>query len=264
MIENADALVLNRIEFSETSLIVSLFTRQFGKIDGLAKGGRRLKSSFESALDTLAHISVTFLQKKSDSLDLLTESKLIRRFSVTENNLAGLYAGYYVAELVQRLTEKSDPLPKLFDVTVSTLRQLEQGQFVMRTITRFESQLLRHIGEQPSFLQCVSCGKSLVAEYDDEKNHRIGFSHQEGGVLCRECRENVKPLIFVTKETMKCLSIFADPNEDDEHWKTMPMTKNIKGEIRSLQQNYLCHRIGYRPKLFDWLGFIAKNDVESQ
>ena len=262
MIENADALVLNRIEFSETSLIVTLFTRQFGKIDGLAKGGRRLKSSFESALDTLAQISVTFLQKKSESLDLLTESKLVRRFFVTENNLAGLFAGYYVAELIQRLTEKNDPSPKLFDLTVKTLRQFEQGTLIVRTLTRFESQLLLCIGEQPSFKQCVGCGTSLLAEYDDEDNHRIGFSHHEGGVLCRECRENVRPLVFVTKETMKCLSLFADPNVTDEQWKTLPIEKKIKGEIRSLHQNALCHRIGFQPKLFDWLGFIARNDID--
>jgi DNA repair protein RecO (recombination protein O) len=54
--ENADAVVLRTVDFSETCLILTLFTRQFGKIEALAKGGRRLKSPFESALDILTRI----------------------------------------------------------------------------------------------------------------------------------------------------------------------------------------------------------------
>ena len=97
---SVDALVLRTVDFSETSRIVTLYTRQFGKIEALAKGGRRLKSSFESSLDILAQNSVTFIQKRGDVLDLLTESKLIRRFRVHHANLAGTIGGCYVAELV--------------------------------------------------------------------------------------------------------------------------------------------------------------------
>ncbi len=76
----ATAIVLRTVEFSETSLILTLFTREFGKVRGLAKGARRLKSAFESALDLLALCRIVFLRKSSEALDLLTEAKLLRRF----------------------------------------------------------------------------------------------------------------------------------------------------------------------------------------
>ncbi|MGO9110195.1 MAG: DNA repair protein RecO, partial [Thermoguttaceae bacterium] len=95
--EKASALVLRTIDFSETSLVVWLFTREFGKIGALAKGARRLKNPFESALDVLTLCRIVFLHKSSEALDLVTEARLVRRFRPTGRNLAGLYAGYYVA-----------------------------------------------------------------------------------------------------------------------------------------------------------------------
>ena len=72
--EKASALVLRVTDFSETSLVVSLFTREFGKIGAMAKGARRLKNPFESALDVLAHCRIVFLHKSSEALDLVTEA----------------------------------------------------------------------------------------------------------------------------------------------------------------------------------------------
>src|SRR6266513_5517661 len=96
--EKATALVLRVVEFSETSSILTIFTREFGKVRGLAKGARRPKGPFESALDLLCLCRIVFLRKSSDALDLLTEAKLERRFR--PRDLSSLYAGYYVAELL--------------------------------------------------------------------------------------------------------------------------------------------------------------------
>src|SRR5207253_10760688 len=98
--EKATALVLRVVEFSETSSVVTLFTREFGKISGLAKGARRPKGPFESALDLLALCRIVFLRKSPGTLDLLTEAKLLKRFRPRAGELFNLYAGYYVAELL--------------------------------------------------------------------------------------------------------------------------------------------------------------------
>ena len=113
--EKATAIVLRVIEFSETSSVVTLFTRDFGKIRALAKGARRPKGPFESALDLLGLCRIVFLRKSSDALDLLTEAKLERRFRPPGGDLSNLYAAYYVAELLNELTDDYDPHPELFD-----------------------------------------------------------------------------------------------------------------------------------------------------
>ena len=122
--EKAHALVLRTTDWSETSRIATLWTREFGKVHALAKGGRRLKSNFESALDLLTVCSIVFLRKSSGSLDLLTEAQVVQRFPRLRADLGALYAAYYVAELLADWTEDYDPHPPLFDAAVETLRGL--------------------------------------------------------------------------------------------------------------------------------------------
>ena len=122
--EKAQALVLRTTDWSETSRIAALWTREFGKVRALAKGGRRLKSNFENALDLLTYCGIVFLRKSPGSLDLLTEAQVVRRFPRLRTDLAALYAAYYVAELLEDMTEEHDPHPLLFDAALETLDYL--------------------------------------------------------------------------------------------------------------------------------------------
>jgi len=250
--ESDDALVLHRIEFSETSLVLTILTRKFGKILALAKGGRRLKGPFESALDTLAQISVSFLQKRNDSLDLLTESKLVRRFTVTEQNLPGVFGAFYVVELIDLLTTDNDPCPRIFDLAVAVLAQLATGTFVSRSLIRFEQRLLREVGQQPSLDRCVECGDRIDGELT-----RIPFGPLDGGVLCPRCRAGHQQVAIVSRDAIRAMKIL-----DGNDWQRFPLEKTVHNEIRGLLNNYLSHLVGRRPKLFDWFGFIGKHDME--
>ena len=147
--EKATALVLRVVEFSETSSILTIFTREFGKVRGLAKGARRPKGPFESALDLLCLCRIVFLRKSSDALDLLTEAKLERRFR--PRDLSSLYAGYYVAELLSELTDDYDPHPELFDAACETLAGLVDEGRIASLVLRFELTALRVLGHLPSW-----------------------------------------------------------------------------------------------------------------
>src|ERR1700681_2988036 len=109
--ERATALVIRGTDFSETSRIVTLWTKELGKVRALAKGGRRLKSNFDVALDLLTVCSIVLLRKSSGSLDLLTEAQVVERFPRLRTQLPALYAGYYIAELLADWTEDYDPHP---------------------------------------------------------------------------------------------------------------------------------------------------------
>src|SRR5256885_15813014 len=98
--EKAQALVLRTTDWIETSRIATLWTREFGKVRILAKGGRRLKSNFENALDLLTECRIVLLRKSSGGLDLLTEAQVVRRFAQLRTDLPALYSAYYVAEML--------------------------------------------------------------------------------------------------------------------------------------------------------------------
>src|SRR6185369_16753655 len=152
--EKTRGIILRVVEFSETSCIVTLFTEDFGKVGALAKGARRPKGPFEGAIDLLALVRIVLLRKSSDTLDLLTEAKLERRFRAGQRELARLYAGYYVAELLSELTEQGDPHRELFRAAEAALLALDSNEPVAETVLRFEMATLLEVGHLPSLEQC--------------------------------------------------------------------------------------------------------------
>jgi DNA repair protein RecO (recombination protein O) len=242
--EKATGLVLRVVDFSETSCIVSVFTREFGKIQGLAKGGRRLKGPFESALDLLALVRLVFL-RKSSGLDLLTEAKLERRFRGRDRDLASIYAGYYVAELLGALTDEYDPHPRLFDLANATLVGLCTSENLSSQILRFELGALSLLGHLPTLSVCAECGKSV------EMTGRMNFSQRSGGVLCRTCRPGRRQVISVSAGVIRALERFADA--DSGTWQRMELDRRTHGELRGVMNHYFTHLIGQRPKMQRYL-----------
>jgi DNA repair protein RecO (recombination protein O) len=246
--EKTDAIVIRTVDWSETSLVLTLFTRDFGKVRGLAKGGRRLKGPFESALDLLGLCRIVFLRKSSDALDLVTEAKLVRRFRPAGRNLSSLYAGYYVAELLDGLTDDYDPHRELFELADETLQALSAGEPVARRTLRFELGALRVLGHLPSLDQCVECGAEVPP------TGRVAFGQLDGGVLCPRCREGKQQVAMVSGGTLQVLTQMAQPG--GQIWRRMEIDPGSLGEVRGLMNRYLCNLLGRKPRLHEYLRLL--------
>ena len=225
--------------------MVTLFTRDFGKLTGLAKGGRRPKGPFESALDLLSVVRLMVIRKSADTLDLLTEAKLERRFRAASRDLARLYAGYYVAELLVDLTQDHDPHAELFDVAVATLRHLDADGHVPTILVRFELAALRILGHQPSLDQCASCGEEVPDQL------RVPFGLIAGGVLCERCREGKRSVMSLSREARATLMQELKADE-----LPAEIARGVRGELRGLLNQYLAHLVGHRPKMHSFFGLL--------
>ncbi len=242
--EKATALVLRVVEFSETSSVVTLFTREFGKLRGLAKGARRLKGPFESALDLLALCRIVFLRKSSDALELLTEAKLERRFRPAKGDLAALYAAYYIAELLDELTIDHDPHPDLFDAAERTLAALSEPAPVAVLVLRFELTALRLLGHLPQWNPCVECGRPVPTV------GRVAFGQLAGGVLCAQCRPSQKQVVAVSAAVVQLLARLSDPAAGPSAEQPDP---RALGEARAVLGRYISHILGHVPRLHKYL-----------
>ncbi len=205
--EQTDAIVLRLHAWSETSCIANLFTREFGKQSVLAKGAWRPRSPFEGALDLLAVCRVVFLPKAGEALGVLTEAKLIERFRVGRRDLLRLYCGYYVAELLDRFTEKGDPYPELYDLAIVTLAGLNDLQQEPRAIVlRWEMQLLRLVGHAPTLDRCAQCGNAVP------EDRWVAFAPLVGGVVCDACVAGLRPVIQLPVPARRELERFSEPD----------------------------------------------------
>lgn len=243
--EKTDGLILRVTDFSETSRVVVVFTRDFGKISALAKGGRRLKGPFESALDLLAHCRVVFLRKSSSGLDLLTEAQLLGRFRPQEKDLSCLYAGYYVAELLLSLTEEYDPHPQLFQAALEALEAFGRREDLRRGVARFELVLLRELGQLPDFEACVACGAPLT------EGRTFGFWVSQGGLICPDCQREEFSQITIHAGTAAALRVLA--GEGDQAWRRLQLSPQQDKELKRVTTSAISHVLGRRPKLLNHL-----------
>lgn len=205
--EKTSAIVLRVIPFSETSCIVTMMTQDFGKLTFMAKGARRPKSPFEAALDVLAICRIVFLHKTNGTMSLLTEAKLDRRFRSSSTNLKRLYAGYYIIELLNILTDDGDPQRELYELASAAIESIDSPAITVEnlnlTLLRFEFRTLELLGHFPMLTKCVSCGKEKTTI------ERVSFGLNSGGVLCEICRRGQVDVISLSKQAFATLLVLA-------------------------------------------------------
>jgi DNA repair protein RecO (recombination protein O) len=242
--EKTEALVIRLADFSETSRVVTFFTRDFGRISALAKGGKRLKGPFDAALDLLSVCEIVFLRKSSGGLDILTEARLLSRFRPQGRELARFYGGYYVAELLAGLTAELDPHPRLFHESIQTLERLQEADPKLTTL-RFELATLREIGQLPAFDVCVGCGKAA-----DSAGTWL-FSVAQGGLLCPQCGKESTSRIRISAGTAAVLRRLAEESETVAD--RLALSPKQLQEAREIVTAAVAHALGRPPKMLRYI-----------
>ncbi len=246
--EQALALVVRGSDWSETSRITTLFTREFGKVRALAKGGRRLKSNFECAFDLLTVCRIVFVRKSQGGLDLLTEARLEEQFPILRQSLPRLYTGYYIAELLSDGTQDYDPHPRLFESALETLRCLGQQLHPQDAATGFELVWLYELGYSPRLDACATCGGELFPN----GMTRAAFSPAAGGTLCPLCGPSSPDRRSITVNALEVLRGLTLEIESGEARPT-GVPEEVREELRQLLAQTVSFVLGRRPRL---LGYV--------
>lgn len=251
-----DAIILRTVDFSESSMVVTFFTREHGKISALAKGARRLRNTFDSALDYMNLCRILYYPKKGETLDLVTEAKLQTRFDVS--TLPAIYAGFHVVAFLDAFTEKSLPQTALFDLTKKTLNDIvfldsqcrnftleHPPEILSLCLLHFELRVLEEAGLAPSLRYCVECSAAVMTE----PGRRVALGMLDGGVLCSHCRPGHRKVVSLSKQALGTLQQLAHPGEG---WKNLRVESNILGELRSVWNQYLAHQLERPVAIFQW------------
>lgn len=182
-----EAVVLRRLDYSETSQVLAFFTRSNGQIRLIAKGIKRgTKKAFAVGIDLLEAGTVVFARAEGrGGLGTLTEWQQGETFLGLRLDVRCLYAGQYAAEVTAALTEEGDPHPELYDALIDLLRSLAAGGDPVAQAARFQMQLLTSIGLVPILDVCAACHQ---AQRDGDLEW---FSAGQGGMICRDCEPSV-------------------------------------------------------------------------
>src|SRR5688500_12530514 len=177
-------ICLRKTEYSETSQIVTLLSREHGVVRAIAKGAhRRTKagaSKFDGGMDYLELGEAVFTLDVTRELATLTEWTLREGHLDLRRDLRAFYLALYAGELVDRLLEAHDPHPELFDRLEATIPELSTPRREQAFLA-FELDLLRETGYLADLSACIACG------HPPDAAPISYFSARAGGAVCREC-----------------------------------------------------------------------------
>lgn len=189
------ALCVRRFPYSETSLILWLYTRERGLLKVLAKGAFRTtkagKSQFDGGIDLLEEGACVVTDRREKDLNLLTEWKLLDSRRSLRRRSRSLMLALYVAELIGQLFEQYSPDASMYDRVIDVLDDLSTDRREEALIA-FVIDLLTRQGIPPRLGECVLCERDITFEAVAH------FSPSRGGVLCERHAAEVPDAARIT------------------------------------------------------------------
>jgi DNA repair protein RecO (recombination protein O) len=236
------AICLRKLEYSETSQIVTLLTPDHGLIRVIAKGAHRTTkagaSRFDGGVDLLDEGIAQFTAKAERDLNTLTEWKITEGRRYLRTDLRRLNLGLYLAELISNLFEVHDPHPNLFERFRATLDELatpalEESAVAMMLDT------LRESGFVPMMSRCVNCSKPTAEQ------RRMWFSLNRGGAICQTCQPTIQDARPTDpKMLLFAVNVLLLPRVDGRAQRLTRLTRPQASALHRLMIEHVQHASG--------------------
>lgn len=189
------AIVLGSIKLGEADKLVTFFTAKKGKLKGVAKGSRRVKSRFGASLEPFTHCNLVIFEKPGDKLARVNQSDIVHSFQKLRENWAEIHLASHMAHLVQRMTPEGEQNLLVYRLLLEGLTFLERGADPDLSTLLFVVRLVSFSGYQPRWDRCLKCHRPM--------GERIYFSPADGGTVCTQCAHG--PLATISQGTLAFL-----------------------------------------------------------
>ena len=174
-----DAILLRRVEHSETSLICTFYTRDYGRLTAIAKGARRQKSQFAGLLDLMNYLHITVYTKETREVQTLSSAEFVRPFNRLQQDMDRVTIGMVILETLRKAIIGDEPHPEIFDLAITAFSALNtMDDPGIEILWWFHLHLASLLGFHPQFSTCYECGTQLKQGY---------FSADTGQIHCDKC-----------------------------------------------------------------------------
>ncbi len=201
------AFVLKKDDQGEANQLLTVYTKDFGKLKILARAIRKISSKLRSGAELFYFSEIEFIQGKA--YKTLTDAILIDKFKNLRKDPIRLSFASKISEVFDRLIKGEEADEKIWQLLKETFERLDQSKIEKSKLKiiyyYFLWNLFSLLGYQPEFYNCLQCQKKLVPE-------KIYFSAQEGGIICQNCLKKVKSTREIDLETVKILRIILEKN----------------------------------------------------
>jgi DNA repair protein RecO (recombination protein O) len=174
------AIIIRHLNYAEADRIVTFFTREYGLLKGFARGARKSRKRFGTALEPFSEVVLYWTEPASGSLASLKEAELVDLHLGLREDLASVSLAAFSCELVEGLIGEGQAHPQTFDLLKAFLDHLSHNPPSWEARLLLELRLLVLAGYSPHLLHCSKCGKTFREEV-------IYFETSQGGSLCPQC-----------------------------------------------------------------------------
>lgn len=224
--ETTDALVLDIMDFRETSCFITAYTEKFGKITLISKGMRKPNSPLTGKLEPFTRGILHFYLHENRTIYLLSEFTPAIYPQTIRNSYDRIVSSFLVSEITRKITMEFHSHPRFFQLLVQTIQLLndEKIHALQDLIRIFEIKSIALHGYQPNLQSCNLCGAQT-----DELRY---FSARHGGSICKKCGTAIKGKLSMSRGTLtfmeKALHI------PDHKIGSLTASKTINRELKKI------------------------------
>lgn len=248
-IQKTEAILLRRQDLRETSLILTFYTRDFGKIKGIARGVRGGRAAAGGGCyEILSLDEIVFYERPRADIFTISQCDLADYFNFIRSDLVRLSHAAYMAELLDSVTALSDPNRDAFRLILNSFRLLEAGASPKRVARIFEIKALSLLGMMPELASCAACGS--------DTGEKARFSFKNGGLICARCAGSDRASSPILPGSVRFISYIQSSPFDKA--SKIKVAEPVGREIEAILRKFLDYHIERRLKTVAFIKSVEK------
>jgi DNA repair protein RecO (recombination protein O) len=245
------AIVIRSHHYGESDKIITFFTKDFGKIKGIAKGARRSKKRFQNALDLFSHIRLMFFDREGMGLVRADNCDILHTFPKIREDLKKIFHGNYYLELVSEMAGEREANTEAFNLLLSFLLTLEATEAQEEQLRMFEIRMLSLFGYRPNMRRCSLCKR----DWGDLKEiSSVFFSFEMGALVCKQCSKVLNNLIPLSLGTARLIERISQMELEKIH--RLKFTSLALLESQEILPKFITYQLGKELKSLKALNSI--------
>ena len=226
-----EAVVLRHADWGEADRLLTLYTRERGKVRAIAKGARKVKSRKAGHLEPFTRVTLQLARGRD--LLIVTDADTIDAYQPLREDLIKTGYASYLVELLDRFTyEEESENYNIFRLLTESLSRVANEPDPWLAIRYYEVHLLDHLGFRPQLFECANCREEIQAV--DQF-----FSAAQGGVICPRCGAGLPGVWNVSVEALKYLRHFQRSSYAETQ-RARP-SPQVRDEVEALMQHYVTY-----------------------
>ncbi|WP_090854044.1 DNA repair protein RecO [Paraliobacillus sp. PM-2] len=197
MLEKIEGTILRTQDYGETHKIVTMFTKEKGKIACIARGAKKPKSRMAAVTQPFIH--GMFMVQIGSNLGTMQQGEVILSFRKIREDIVKTAYASYLAELTEKILDARTIDSYLYQQFFFSLQAIEANKDPDIIMMMYELKLFNRAGFAPILSECVHCGR---------QENAYAFSIQEGGFLCSQCKHMDFDAVSLSEKITKLFQIF--------------------------------------------------------